>query len=61
MRLVVQRIAVLAGVALIAVLVAVALVGRYDSSSQSTTQKVKAVPAPGTSWNEVRAGLLALT
>jgi rare lipoprotein A (peptidoglycan hydrolase) len=60
-RLVVQRIAVLAGVALIAVLVAVALVGRYDSSSPSTTRKVKAVPAPGTSWNEVRAGLLALT
>ena len=61
MRLVVQRIAVLAGVALIAVLVAVALVHRHDSSTPSTTWKVKAVPAPGASWNEVRTGLLALT
>lgn len=61
MRLVAQRIGVLAGVALVALLVALALINHYDSSSTSTTRTVKAVPAPGTNWNEVRAGILSLT
>ena len=61
MRLVAQRVGVLAGVALIAVLVALALVHHFDSSPASTKRTVTAVPAPGTSWNEVRAGILSLT
>jgi rare lipoprotein A (peptidoglycan hydrolase) len=60
-RLVAQRIGVLAAVALIAVLVAVALVRHFDSSSAHAKRTVTAVPAPGASWNEVRAGILALT
>ena len=61
MRIVALRVGVLAGVALIAALTALALVHRFDSSPSSTTGKVRAEPAPGTSWNEVRAGLLSLT
>jgi len=61
MRLVAQRVGVLAGVALIAVLVALALVRHFDSSPAATKPTVTAVPAPGTSWNDVRAGILALT
>ncbi len=61
MRLFAQRIGVLAGVALIAALGALALVHQLDSSPPRTTGKVKAVPAPGTSWNDVRAGILSLT
>ena len=61
MRLVVQRVGVLAGVALIAVLVALALVHHFGSKPASTKRTVTAVPAPGTSWNEVRAGILSLT
>jgi len=60
-RLVAQRIGVLAAVALIAVLVAVALVRHFDASPVHTKRTVTAVPAPGASWNEVRAGILALT
>jgi len=60
-RHVAQRVGVLAGVALIAVLVALALVHRFDSSPASTKRTVTAVPAPGTSWNEVRAGILGIT
>jgi rare lipoprotein A (peptidoglycan hydrolase) len=59
-RLVAQRVGVLAGVALIAVLVALALMHRSDTSPSSTTRTVQAVPAPGASWNEVRAGILSL-
>ena len=58
---VVQRIGVLAGVALVALLIAVALVHEHNSGSSTTTRTVKAVPAPGASWNEVRAGILSLT
>ena len=61
MRLVAQRIGVLAAVALIAVLVAIALVRHFDASPAHTKRTVTAVPAPGASWNEVRAGILALT
>lgn len=61
MRLAAQRVGILAGVALIAVLVALALVRHFDSSPAFTKTTVKAVPAPGTSWNEVRAGILSLT
>jgi len=61
MRLVAQRVGVLAGVALVAVLVALALLRHFDSSPTSTKRTVTAIPAPGTSWNEVRAGILALT
>ena len=61
MRHVAQRVGVLAGVALIAVLVSLALVHRFDSSPASTKRTVTAVPAPGTSWNEVRAGILGIT
>ena len=60
MRLVAQRLGVLAAVALVAVLVALALVRHFDSS-QTPTKTVPAVPAPGTSWNDVRAGILGLT
>jgi hypothetical protein len=60
-RLVALRVGVLAGVALIAVLVAVALVNHFDSSQAQKKRTVTAVPAPGTSWNDVRAGILALT
>jgi rare lipoprotein A (peptidoglycan hydrolase) len=60
-RLVAQRVGVLAGVALIAVLVALALVHHFDSNPASTKRAVTAVPAPGTSWNEVRVGILSLT
>jgi len=48
-------------VALIAALMALALVRHFDSSPASTKGTVTAVPAPGTSWNEVRAGILSLT
>ena len=61
MRLLAQRVGVLAGVALIAMLGTLALMHRSNSSPSSATQTVKAVPAPGTSWNEVRAGILSLT
>ena len=47
--------------ALIAALMALALVRHFDSSPASTKGTVTAVPAPGTSWNEVRAGILSLT
>ena len=61
MRLVAQRVGVLAGVALIAVLAALALLRHFGSSPTPAKRAVTAVPAPGTSWNEVRAGILALT
>ncbi|MHB8059962.1 MAG: hypothetical protein ACYDHO_03930, partial [Gaiellaceae bacterium] len=61
MRLAAQRVGVLAGVALLAALVALALVRQFDSSPASTKRAVTAVPAPGASWNEVRVGILSLT
>ena len=61
MKLVAQRVGVLAGIALIALLVAIELAPRFGSSSSASTTTVQAVPAPGTSWNEVRAGILPLS
>jgi rare lipoprotein A (peptidoglycan hydrolase) len=60
-KFVAQRVGVLAGVALIAVLAAIGLTHRFGSSSSSPTTTMQAVPAPGTSWNEVRAGILSLS
>jgi rare lipoprotein A (peptidoglycan hydrolase) len=60
-RLVAQRVGLLAGVALLAVLGALALVHQFDSSPAPKKRTVTAVPAPGTSWNGVRAGILGLT
>jgi peptidoglycan DL-endopeptidase CwlO len=60
-KLVAQRVGMLAGIALIAILVAIELAHRSGSSPSQSTPKVHAVPAPGTSWNEVRAGILPLS
>jgi hypothetical protein len=60
-KLVAQRVGVLAAVALIALLVAIELNHRFGNSSSATTATVRAIPAPGTSWNEVRAGILPLS
>jgi hypothetical protein len=55
-----QRLGALAAIALVALLVSLALaheLGRRSSSAST----VPAVLAPGSSWNEVRAGILPLT
>jgi hypothetical protein len=56
-----QRLGVLAAVALVAVLVALALTRELGKKPSQSTTTVPAVLAPGSSWNEVRAGILPLT
>jgi rare lipoprotein A (peptidoglycan hydrolase) len=52
---------VLASVALVALLVALALVHELRGGSSHSGPRVQAVPAPGSSWNVVRAGILGLS
>ncbi|MGD0166293.1 MAG: hypothetical protein ABSC51_03265 [Gaiellaceae bacterium] len=61
MRLIAQRIGVLAAIALVALLVALEASHRLDERSSKSTVSVQAVPAPGSAWNVVRAGILGLT
>ncbi len=59
MKLVAQRVGVLAAVALVALIVALELAHRLNPSSSAPTTTVQAIPSPGASWNDVRAGILS--
>jgi rare lipoprotein A len=52
---------VLAAIALVALLVSFEIAHRLGGHSSSSTPRVQAEPAPGSSWNVVRAGILKLT
>jgi hypothetical protein len=56
-----QRLGALAAVALIALLAALALAHMLSRKPSSPASSIPAVLAPGSSWNEVRAGILPLT
>jgi hypothetical protein len=60
-KLVAQRLGLLAAIALVALLVAFELVPELGGSSSTSSSKIQAVPAPGSSWNVVRTGILALS
>jgi hypothetical protein len=60
-RIVAQRLGALAAIALIALLVAFALAHKWGGKSPSAGSQIQAVPAPGTSWNVVRTGVLPLS
>jgi len=60
-RLVAQRLGLLAAIALVALLVAFELAHKLGGNSPSSDSKIQAVPAPGSSWNVVRAGILGLS
>ena len=61
MRIVAQRLGVLAAVALIALLVAFELAHKLGGSSTSPGSGNQAVPAPGSNWNVVHTGVLSLS
>ena len=61
MRLVAQRLGLLAAIALVALLVAFELADKLSGSSSSPGSPIQAVPAPGSSWEVVRAGILELS
>lgn len=58
---VVQRLGLLAGIALIAALIALAAVRQFGGEPSPSDPKISAEPAPGGSWSEVRAGVLRET
>ena len=61
MKLVAQRLGLLAAIALVAMLVTFELVPKLEGRSSSSSSRIQAVPAPGSSWNVVRAGILELS
>lgn len=61
MRLVAQRLGLLAAIALVALLVTLELAGKLGGNSAPSGPRIQAVPAPGSSWNIVRAGILGLS
>lgn len=61
MRVVVQRLGVLAAIALLALLVAFALTHKLAGKHSTSTTTANVVPAPGSSWNVARAGILGFT
>jgi rare lipoprotein A (peptidoglycan hydrolase) len=61
LRQLAQRLGVLAAVALIALLVAGELTHKLGGSNNHSSQRIQAVPAPGSSWNGVLAGIMPLS
>ena len=61
MKLVAQRLGLLAAIALVALLVTFEIAHKLGGDSSSSGSRVQAVPAPGSSWNVVRAGILAFS
>jgi rare lipoprotein A (peptidoglycan hydrolase) len=59
-RLVAQRLGLLAAIALVALLVTFELAQKLSGGSSSGS-RIQAVPAPGSNWNVVRAGILELS
>ncbi len=58
---IVQRLGLLAAVALVASLIVLAAIRQFGGESSSDRSHVSAEPAPGGSWTEVRAGILGQT
>ncbi len=61
MRRVAQRLGLLAAIALVALLVTFELAHKLNGNSSSSGSQIQAVPAPGSNWNIVRAGILELS
>ncbi|MGD0273537.1 MAG: septal ring lytic transglycosylase RlpA family protein [Gaiellaceae bacterium] len=61
MRLVAQRLGLLAAIALVALLVTFELAHKLSGRSSSSASPIQAVPAPGSNWKVVRAGILELS